>query len=145
MAGRRVRSKQKDAGKERVKQSGKRKDSRSKSDRKRDDGRVEIAQAETALAKALRKLGDAREKLIVRERELTRLLVKHGRMPETDMSAGADESLESVPLLDQMQVTTPSERGDGGGGVDDSEGVKSDRMEHSSTIVQLFDQKQVIR
>lgn len=59
-------------------------------------GSRQVARAERALGKALRNVEDARIELFERERELSRLLVKHGRMP--------DASQQSVPLFDQRQV-----------------------------------------
>jgi hypothetical protein len=64
-----------------------------------DDGAADIARAEKKLAKALASVETAREELALRERELTGLLQRHGRMPLSQ----ADEQV----LIDQVQTITP--------------------------------------
>ena len=106
---------------------------------KRNDGNVEIAKAEQALAKALRKVEDARSKVMRRERELLELMRKHGRIP-------MDETYEP-PILDQLQI-------DGGeiGESDDSKDAGENGAERADSYadgpvvatVALFDQKQVV-
>jgi hypothetical protein len=69
-----------------------------KNSRRAGNGSVDIARAEKRLAKTLRKLDDVREELATREAHLRTLLVRHGRLPETEP--------ETTPLLDQRQVVS---------------------------------------
>lgn len=106
--------------------------------RKRNEGQTEIAAAEKALAKALRDVERARHELSKRERDLSGLMEKHGRMPS--MTAAETSSVITEPLLDQDQVIVDP-AADTTSTASDSE---SDEAEATS-IVALFDQMQVIR
>ena len=81
-------------------------------DKRADNGVAEIADAETKLVEALANLEAARQELARRERDLSTLLARHGRLPEAQPAA--------VPLFDQQQTLTETNAGvmaDGGGGL----------------------------
>jgi hypothetical protein len=93
------------------------------------DGAAEIAAAEKALAKALKRVEEARGELATKERELADLLRKHGRMP--------DFSQETVTLIDQTQVITDVNE-------DVISGAAEDDDAGGGMTVPLFDQRQVV-
>ena len=96
------------------KSKGKNKDSnkaKKQRDMRSDNGVAEIADAETKLVAALANLEAARQELARRERELSELLARHGRLPELQPA--------SIPLFDQQQTLTDTNAdviagGDGG-------------------------------
>lgn len=99
--------------KDKAKGQGKRKD---KVQAKRGEtARRDIARAERRLAKALRRLEDARGELLEREARLAALLVRHGRMPAPngaqstgEGSAPADDLGESPEARAAHEVTVPA-------------------------------------
>lgn len=120
-------------------------------------GAEEIAKAEKALARALRDVEAAREALARRERELSRLLEKHGRLPVMTGSTAApvaemthEELVDdasgvfaaSVPeLVDENAPDAPL-----GAVAEPTDGAEPPAHNGQATdVVPLFDQKQVVR
>jgi hypothetical protein len=85
-----------------------------------DNGSAEIAKAEKQLAKALAKVEEARGELMARERELTDLMRRHGRLPDGEaldvdepVADGSGNGIDidaagprEVRLFDQVQIVS---------------------------------------
>lgn len=122
---------------------------------KEEAGRVDLAKAEQALSMALRTVEQARVELAHRERDLTELLAKHGRLP-----AAVEYPVEldsSTPLSDHFPEAGEAGLNNADGSGFDKSNVGTDVADRPSDETEysdpgnkqvetraLFDQKQVV-
>ena len=109
-----------------------------------------IRDAEKALSKALRDLESARDELTRREHNLTRLLAKHGRLPDDiEFNDGIDSATgdDSIPLLEHYPEAENAASESAGTSDDEELDVPLPYLGEAADpeTFALFDQKQVIR